>query len=269
MPPTRTSSPQASPAVSSLPDPSAPGRLCAIHQPNLFPRLSTLAKLYAADCWIVLDDVQFARRDYQHRARLAALHNPRQRQWLTLPTHLPHGRGSLVSEARLVDSDVSSKRLALLLRQYYGSSRYWSSLDGMIQPLLELLDTSDRTAVVAEASARLLLDLLGRRGSVVRSSAYPAREGRSERLADLAKAVGADLYLCGTGGARYLRSDPFDEYCIGVALFRTPAYGGAWTGAREISALWALATYGPQHVADLLRDRTSVQASNRFELGAG
>ena len=34
--------------------------LCAIHQPNFFPRLSTLAKLYTADIWIVLDDVQFA-----------------------------------------------------------------------------------------------------------------------------------------------------------------------------------------------------------------
>jgi hypothetical protein len=32
-----------------------------IHQPNLFPRLSTLAKLFSADQWIVLDDVQFAR----------------------------------------------------------------------------------------------------------------------------------------------------------------------------------------------------------------
>jgi hypothetical protein len=77
----------------------------------------------------VLDDVQFARRDYQHRARLAALRNPRQRQWFTLPTHLPNGRASLISEARIMDSDVNGKRLALLLRQYYGNSLYWSSLD--------------------------------------------------------------------------------------------------------------------------------------------
>ncbi|WP_262505732.1 WbqC family protein [Streptomyces sp. TRM68367] len=65
----------ASTAASSAPDPfhtGPPGGVCAIHQPNLFPRLSTLAKLYAADRWIVLDDVQFARRDYQHRARIAA-----------------------------------------------------------------------------------------------------------------------------------------------------------------------------------------------------
>jgi hypothetical protein len=35
-------------------------RRCAIHQPNFLPRLSTLAKIYAADVWVVLDDVQFA-----------------------------------------------------------------------------------------------------------------------------------------------------------------------------------------------------------------
>ncbi|WP_326704603.1 hypothetical protein [Streptomyces cyaneofuscatus] len=39
--------------------------MCAIHQLNPFPRLTTLAKLFAADYWIVLDDVQFTRSDYQ------------------------------------------------------------------------------------------------------------------------------------------------------------------------------------------------------------
>jgi len=64
-------------------------RSCAIHQPNLLPRLSTLAKLYAADVWVILDDVQFVRRDYQHRACLAALDDPQRRQWMSVETHLP------------------------------------------------------------------------------------------------------------------------------------------------------------------------------------
>ncbi|MHC3531583.1 WbqC family protein [Streptomyces sp. DT7] len=230
---------------------------CAIHQPNLFPRLSTLAKLYSADCWVVLDDVQFARRDFQHRARLAALEEPAQRQWLTLATHLPHGRQSRINEVLIVDPGLSRKRVDLLLRQYYGRSPYWSTLSSVITPVLELMTVSDRTAVIAEASTRLLLELLGWRGSVVHSSAHPARAGRSQRLADLARAVGADTYLCGTGGARYLCSDPFDEYGIDIALFRAPTGEGVWTGARETSALWALATYGPQHLAGLLRDRSA------------
>ncbi|GAA2769691.1 hypothetical protein GCM10020219_041490 [Nonomuraea dietziae] len=49
-------------AASSAPEALLAGaRRVAIHQPNLFPRLTTLAKLWAADCWVVLDNVQFAR----------------------------------------------------------------------------------------------------------------------------------------------------------------------------------------------------------------
>lgn len=56
---TSPSSATASRAALSPPDLPEPGGLCAIHQPNFLPRLTTLAKLFAADYWIVLDDVQF------------------------------------------------------------------------------------------------------------------------------------------------------------------------------------------------------------------
>lgn len=55
MPRTNPSSTLASPAASSRPELTSPGSLCAIHQPNFMPRLTTLAKLFAADHWIVLD----------------------------------------------------------------------------------------------------------------------------------------------------------------------------------------------------------------------
>lgn len=93
----------ASPAGSSPGDLPGPGGLCAVHQPNFLPRLTTPAKLFAADCWIVLDDVQFARRDYQHRARLADLDDPARQRWLTIPTHLPQGRPTLIRDAAIVE----------------------------------------------------------------------------------------------------------------------------------------------------------------------
>lgn len=58
MPPTNACLTTASTAACSPPEPP-PGGLCAIHPPNLFPCLATPAKLFAADYWIVLDDVQF------------------------------------------------------------------------------------------------------------------------------------------------------------------------------------------------------------------
>ncbi|MEE4490133.1 WbqC family protein [Streptomyces sp. BE230] len=224
-------------------------RSCAIHQPNLLPRLSTLAKLYAADVWVVLDDVQFVRRDYQHRARLAAFDDPKQQQWLSVETHLPYGRATLIRDAQLADPQRTARRLGQLPAQHYRVSPHWALLQSALDPVVHTVGEAAGTAAVAEATTRALLNLLGWHGTIVRSSALAVSPGRSVRLADLTTAVGADVYLCGTGGLRYLDRRPFTEQQLNVHAFRPPiAAESLWAGAARISALWALAAYGPSSV---------------------
>ncbi|MFD8206062.1 WbqC family protein [Streptomyces sp. NPDC059695] len=256
MPRTKTSSAPASPAGSSARE-AAPGGLVAIHQPNLFPRLSTLAKLFAADCWIVLDDVQFARRDFQHRARLAAMSGSARHQWLSLPTHLPHGRSTLIRDAVLTDHERSRQRVATMLPQYYAASPDWALLRPELDSVLAHFHERAGIADVAEESTKALLRLLGWTGHIVRSSSLPARPGRSQRLADLAAAVGASGYLCGTGGMRYLEVKPFAEQGVIVVPFRSPL-AGVWEGAREVSAMSPLMGHGISVVVDQVRDVTDV-----------
>jgi hypothetical protein len=228
--------------------------VCAIHQPNLFPRLSTLAKLFAADRWIVLDDVQFTRRDYQHRARLAALDDPGRQQWLTFPTNLAHGRATTISQARLVDPGRSRRTAELLVRQYYGRSRHWCAVREVLDAVLHTLDTTDRVADVTRTSTIALLAALGWSGDVLDSSDIPTRRGRSERLADLAAATGSTHYLCGTGGLSYLDVGPFEAHAIPVLSFHTPVDTGdpLWQWARRISSLWALSQIGPEALGNRL-----------------
>ncbi|MEV8395854.1 MULTISPECIES: WbqC family protein [unclassified Streptomyces] len=252
----------ASPAASSPHEQPAPGGLCAIHQPNLFPRLTTLAKLFAADYWIVLDDVQFTRRDYQHRARLAAIDEPDRQQWLSIPTHLPSGRSTLIRDALIDDVELACRRTAGMLRQTFGTSPHWLSLAQALGPVLDSFATG-RTAAIAETSTRVLLDLLGWRGRILSSSRLSARPGRSLRLADLAAATDARAYLCGTGGMSYLDPVPFAARNITVAAFRPPTTG-IWSTARRLSALWALASLGP----DTLASRLRAVADDHAALGA-
>ncbi|MFI8529910.1 WbqC family protein [Streptomyces aquilus] len=141
----------ASTAASSAPD-LPPGRVCAIHQPNLFPRVSTLGKLYAADRWIVLDNVSFARRDYRHRARLAAPAGPDRQQWLTLPAHLPHGYPTLINQARLADPCRSHRVVSLLHRQFYGPSRHWPAMREVLDTVLDVHDGTELVSDVARSS---------------------------------------------------------------------------------------------------------------------
>ncbi|SCE56287.1 WbqC-like protein family protein [Streptomyces sp. OspMP-M43] len=197
---TNPSSTPTSPAASSLPELSSPSSLCAIHQPNFMPRLTTLAKLFASDHWIVLDDVQFARRDYQHRARIATLDGLGPNRWLTIPTHRPSGRATLVRDTLIADRAAARRRASSILRQQYGTRPHWPALDRALQPVWNAFDTG-RAAPVATASTRALLELLGwdsplgcsprrspagtrrrrrRRRARYRSSASPGRASRPE-----------------------------------------------------------------------------------------
>jgi hypothetical protein len=235
---------------------------CAIHQPNLLPRLATLAKIYAADCWIVLDDVQFARRDYQHRCRLAPIGGEQeQQQWLTLPVHLKNGRATAIRDVTLVDAELDRTRVAGVLRQFYPRSTRAGRLDKLIAELDSSLQRSKALVDVAEASTLALLHLLEWPGHHLRSSSVAVRAGRSERLADLTAHAGASCYLCGSGGARYLDEQPFAERGLTVKYFRVPAEppSSQLTG-RRLSSVHALASLGAAELGALLRNWAADQS---------
>jgi hypothetical protein len=229
---------------------------CAIHQPNFFPRLSTLAKLYAADCVVILDDVQFTRRDYQHRCRLAPLTDPTDWHWLSLPTHLPEGRATRINQAQLVDIARCRRKVKRALWHYYGQSPYWSQVSGPIHDVLDLLDKTDLLTDITTASTRCLLDLTGWQGTFICSSDLTASTERSERLADLTQTVASE-YLCGTGGMRYIEHEPFTARGLRIIPFCPPSLGDVWGTAARLSSLWALMRVGPEGLrGELVRART-------------
>jgi hypothetical protein len=231
--------------------------LCAIHQPNFLPRLSTLAKIYAADIWVILDDVQFTRRDYQHRCYLGPAPDAGlPGRWLTLPVHLPSGRATQIRDARLAEPALTAKRTSAILRQYYRRLPHRSSVLDLLPGIEEAITGTGRLADVSEHATIALLHLLNWPGTVCRSSGIPAREDRSARLADLTRAAGAARYLCGTGGSRYLDQAPFTALGLSVEMFTPPERLASLSpqDARRVSALADLAAVGPDRLSAALRE---------------
>jgi hypothetical protein len=209
--------------------------LCAIHQPNFFPRLPTLAKLFAADIWVILDNVQFARRDYQHRCYLAAAPDARlPGRWLTVPVHLPAGRATLIRDVRLAEPGLALRRVTSLLRQYYRHSPHRAAILDLLPQIEDAFACTERLADVSEHATLALLRAVKWTGVICH------------------RAAGGTAYLCGTGGSRYLDPEPFISEGLGIKLFTPPEHtaSGTWKDDRRVTALADLAAAGPTALAE-------------------
>ncbi|WP_329331390.1 WbqC family protein [Streptomyces sp. NBC_00663] len=114
------------------------------------------------------------------------------------------------------------------------------------------LSTAPNSPVTSRGPRLSPCTVLGWQGEVVDSSTIQARDGRSQRLADLAAATRSTHYLCGTGGLRYHDTGPFHPHSIRVLPFHVPVEGRLWQSARRISGLWALGEIGPRGLASEL-----------------
>jgi hypothetical protein len=204
-----------------------------------------LSKILSADVWIILDDVQFCRRDYQHRAKLAPLATPQLWHWLTLPVHLPEGQRTEIRRVELADADRLAGRIGRMLAQDLKVGPQWDKLRHALTPVLSQIEESRQLHEVAELSTRVLLDMVGWQGDIVRSSDFDVRQERSARLADLTAAVRAKTYLCGTGGRRYLDEMPFTQAGLTVEYFESPHWlsSGIWRSGKDVSAVCTLSDH--------------------------
>jgi hypothetical protein len=177
--------------------------IVAIHQPNLFPRLKILQKLAAADLWVVLDDVQFASRDYQHRALLQPTRRNQRTRWVTLP--VDRARGSRV---KLMEAVVKCEYPAdHLHRALHGAFHCADDLYTPFAPELAELQRVGCYQLVRYAltTCRTLLDSAGRPPRIVLASKIRDNpKPKARGIEQLLRLVGGSVYIADSGARGYL-----------------------------------------------------------------
>lgn len=192
--------------------------IVAVHQPNLFPRLKVIQKLLLADTWVVLDDVQFANREYQNRALLLPDHGQPKPFWFTVPISRPNGRSSRISELRFAPNTNYGSHISQVISSTYRKTdefkRWWLTAC----PRLFEAGTVDTPAALFLRSALLLCEAAGRVPPVVHSSEFdlPTGMAKSERLARLVKLAGGDTFIADSGATQYLDEGPFAAYEVRI-----------------------------------------------------
>lgn len=151
-------------------------------------------------------------------------HAPEVPQWLSVETHLPHGRATPIRDAVFAEPAKVRRRLRNMATDYFGATPYWTAAARVVDAIDEALEGSNRLCDATEASTRALLDAIGWRGRIVHAGDVDASTDRNRRLADLTRAVGARRYVCGTGRLDYIYTPVSFALLYGCAIVEI--YGG-------------------------------------------
>ncbi len=218
----------------------------AIHQPHYFPYPGFFHKVKQVDIFVMMDATQYDKR-FTNRNRILDPHGPvwlsvpidKARRFMpnrdvmvnnTIPWKSDHWQKILVSYAKAPYFDLYSTDL----KRFY--ERDWRSL-------FELdLETTKK-----------VMEWLGVDTPVVLESTLGVRSMGSQRLVDICEAVGANAYLSGRGGTRYLDEGVFRargvsmEYQSYSAVPYPQRFGGQFVP--DLSILDMLFNVGPESPA--------------------
>lgn len=181
----------------------------ACHQPYYLPWAGYFHKMSAADTFVVLDDVQFVRREHFNRA--AVLEGGAER-WLTVP--VPSGVGDRMSEVRVSDRRWVEKH-SRTLRQAYARAPYGNLIGDFVDEIYKGHLATWRNPMKLAEIDMYLIEVLHRRLSIHASIMFSSMVDyepamKSVRIMNICKALRADTYVAGSGASkRYLNADAF------------------------------------------------------------
>jgi len=192
--------------------------LVAIHQPEHMPWLGFFEKLLRADVFVLLDDVQFSKGDFQNRNRVKGRGGA---QWLTVP--VAHRFGQKINEVGIAGGAWREKHWKTL-RSCYARAAHFGEFaeafeDFYARPWAKLSELN------VEA-IRLLARAFRVEKEFVFSSTLGAAGQKSELVLNICKAVGASAYYSGRAGGSYLDADAFRREGVEIVVqeFEHPAY---------------------------------------------
>lgn len=203
-----------------------PTLIVAVHQPHFLPWLGYLDRMQQADLFIVLDHVQFERRNYQNRTRFRL---DGQAQWLTVPVIQQSQKETVLDKRIDAQPEAGDRwwgpRHFQTLRHAYRQAPHFDEYASALKSILE--HRWEKLAELDQATLDFLRDALDIRTPLVTSSSLGVAGAKSGLILNLCKAVGASRYLAGMGGSRsYLDRDAFAAEGVEVVFqdFHHPEY---------------------------------------------
>lgn len=183
-----------------------------IHQPEHIPWIGYFDKMLKADLYVILDNVQFTKNNFQNRNKIYCPTN--QWAWLTAPVK--------------IEGHLDSKIYDILLAEDW-ATKYWNKLENSYRKHPFYTKYCDEIKAIIFSNPDKLLDLnmqlidffrrtLNIETPIIRASSLKSGGKRSELLANICKELNASTYLSGPSGRDYLDLSYFEQENLKVAF---------------------------------------------------
>lgn len=195
----------------------------AIHQPQYMPWSGYFHKMASVDRFVLLDNVQFKKNEWQHRNRIKG---PNGAQWLSVPTTYKFPQ--LISEVGIADDphwrDKQLRSLEAAYKKTPFYSDYFPRFEAFFCKQYSLLSPCNIDSI------KLCADCLGITTPLDVASSFTVEGASTERLVNICRTYGANRYVAGAGGHDYMELELFAAAGITVEFqeFHPPVYPQHW-----------------------------------------
>ncbi|MEZ0168393.1 WbqC family protein [Microvirga sp. TS319] len=203
-----------------------------ITQSNYIPWRGYFDMLRSADQVILLDSVQYTRRDWRNRNRIKTSNGP---VWLTIPVEAKGRYNQAIDETLISDTDWANSHLRSIELAYRRAPHFNMIFPELVDLLrdaaTELYLTKVNERLIRAICQRLGIDVPITRCSEVLDRVVLRTMEPTQRLLELCLASGATRYLSGPAAKAYLDVSPFSQSGIEVDWMD-------YSGYSEYPQLW-------------------------------
>ena len=187
-------------------------RRVAISQSNYIPWRGYFDMIDQVDEFLLLDEVQYTRRDWRNRNKIRT---PDGTRWLSVPVQAKGRYHQRIDETVISEPGWAASHWASIQHEYR-TAPYFDHHGARLEEAYRTAGDLERLSDVNRLFIELVCDELGIETMVRWSTDYASADGATERLVALCVAAGADEYLSGPAARAYLDEEAFARHGIEV-----------------------------------------------------
>lgn len=197
----------------------------ATHQPNYIPWIGYFYKIFKADIFVFLDDVQFSNHGMHNYHYIKTPQGP-----FRLKIPVSGSQGDLINTIQTKDNlGWKDKHLKIVISNYKRSKFFEEVFDDFSKLLNE---SYTNLAVQNDTMIRFYCKKLGIETKFETSSSLNIKTIREDRIIDICKVLKGNVYYSGSGAKKYQNEENFA--LNGIALiysdFKPFEYPQNWDG---------------------------------------